>query len=120
MSPFLIKPSLTDLHRHLRITMTEEKEPKFGFFVYRNRLFSLEKRRLREELFNVYKYLEGGCEEDVLFSVVPSDRARGKGHKLKHRRLYLNIQKQFFTLCDGALARVARVMESSSLEMFKS
>jgi len=63
-------------------------------------LLSLEKRRLRGDLRNASKYLQGGCQDDGarLFPGVPSNRTRGNGHKRKQRKLQLNMRKNFFPL----------------------
>jgi len=87
-------------------------------------LFSLKKRRLRGDLINASKYLQGGRQEDGarLLSVVPTNRTRGNGHKLKQRKFEWNMRKNFFTLrVTEPWKRLPReVVESPSLEILKT
>ena len=56
-------------------------------------LFSLEKRRLRGDFSNGYKYLKGRCQEDGT-----SIRTSVSGHKLEHRKFHTNVRENLFTL----------------------
>lgn len=62
-------------------------------------LFSLEKRRLREDLIiNVYKHQTGGCKQDGAFFMKAYDRTAVSGHKLKLEKFCLSIRKPFLTV----------------------
>jgi len=54
--------------------------------------------------------------------VVPSDRTRGNGHKLKQRKFQLNMRKNYFTVrVMEPWPRLPReAVESPSLEIFKT
>jgi len=44
----------------------------------------------------------------ILFSVVPRNRTRGNGHKMKHRKFHTNMRKNPFTVRMTALEQIAQ------------
>ena len=87
-------------------------------------LFSLEKRRLWQDLIAAFQYLKGAYKKDGdrLFSRACSNRTRGNGFKLKEGRFKLEIRKKFFTVRvvshRNRLPREA--VDAPSLEAFKA
>ena len=63
-------------------------------------MLSLEKRRLREDMIALFKYLKGCHTEEGqdLFLILPQCRTWNKGLKLQEARFWLDIRKNFLTV----------------------
>lgn len=72
----------------------------------------------------MYKYLMGGSKQEgtSVFSVVPDGRTRSNGHKLKYRKVHLNIRKNVYFDSGQTLAQVAHreLVESPSLQILRT
>lgn len=75
---------------------------------------------LKRAVLKIPKY---GCQEDAatLFSLVPTDRTRSDGHKLKGKKLDSNMRMNFTLRVAGHWNRLpGEVMSSPSLETFQN
>ncbi|KFP27858.1 hypothetical protein N325_01624, partial [Colius striatus] len=113
----IVQRRATKMIRGLEHLPYEERLRELG-------LFHLEKSRLRVDLINIYKYLNGDCQEvgAFLYSVLSSNRTRGNGKKLEDKKAHINIRKNYFTLqVREPWHRLPREgVESPSLEVFKT
>jgi len=106
----------TRMIRGLEHLSSEERLRELG-------LFSLEKRRLQEDLLVAFQFLKGAYRRDWdnLSSKACCDRTRSNIFKLREVRFRLDIRKNFFTV------RVVKhwdrlpteAVEAPSLEAFK-
>ena len=73
---------------------------------------------------SAYKYLIGSCQVGwaKIFSVVSSGRTNGSGHKLEHRKFYMNTRrKSIFTVrVTKHWNRLPIYVVFSPLEIFKT
>ena len=86
-----VQRKATRMIRGLETKPYEERLKELG-------MFSLEKRRLRDDMIALFKYLKG-ChteEGEDLFSVSPEFRTLNNGLKLKEAKFWLNLRKKNF------------------------
>jgi len=99
-----------------------------GHLLYKEKLkdlglFSLERRRLRDDLITVYKYPKCAIRVYVarLLWVVSSNRTRRGVEKLKHRKIHTYTKKISSPPVTETWKRLlGEVVESPSLEIFKT
>lgn len=74
------------------------------------------------DLINVLKSLMGRNEEEEgrLFSVMPIDKTKVKGHKLKNMKLNLNKRKHFLLSWSNTGVSCPERLESASVELSKT
>lgn len=106
----------TKMIKRLKRLSSEERLRELG-------QFSLEMRRLRGDLINVYKYSKRGYQqgEGRLSCVMVGKKTIGNSLKLKHSKFYLHMRKNFTVRMAEDWSRVPREpVVSPSMEIFKT
>ena len=87
-------------------------------------LFSLEKRRRRGDMIQVFKILNkiDNVQEENYFQRNDDPRTRNNGFKLKGKRFQTNVAKHYFTnrVVEDWNRLPKPVVESKNVEMFKN
>ena len=124
-SPYLKKDILSIEKVQRRVTKTI---PSISALTYEERLkrtglISLENRRLRADLLEVFKILKGFVKVDPATHFSMSDR-RSRGHtlKLEKPRARLELRRQFFSnrVIDAWNLQPGHMVEATSTNMFKA
>ena len=98
-------------------------------FSYKERLrepglFSLEKRRLQEDLIVAFQYLKRAYKQEREQLFIRLDMKRGYGFKLRQGRFRLDIRRKFFTQTQRVVMHWNRlpkeVVDAPSMEAFKA
>ena len=88
------------------------------------RLWTLEERRVRADLIEVYKMVNGmsGIRFDSFFEYDPNGRTRGHSKKLRKKRFNTDLRKHFFTdrIINIWNALDDRTVTSATLNSFKN
>ena len=67
------------------------------------------------------QWSRGWSKRARLSLAVPSDRARGNGHEMEHRKFHMNMRKNFFTsTVTEHWNRLSREATEPPLEIFNS
>lgn len=127
-SPVLVS-SVPERHGHIGVSPAKDHEDNRGtaasVLPWELELLCLQKRRLRADIINGYKYLIVGSgvewsEEAEPDSSVTIERTRGNGHKVKYRRSHPNMRKKFTCECSSTVKvelRACVACMSPSLEV---
>ncbi|KAK4826592.1 hypothetical protein QYF61_010354 [Mycteria americana] len=114
----MIFPLYSALLKHMRGNVSSSGFPNVG---ERWTYWTWRREGSRGDLINMYKYLMERKEEEEarLFSLVPTDRTRGNGHKLKPGNSMVSFQQQFWQQLSTFHLKLDGFLVSSQCECYR-